>query len=217
MAAATYVVRSGVGEKQCSKCKQSLPADTSHFHKQTRRVALVATCKTYHYKQTLAYSKTAAGKANHNKYHSKYRHTEAGKAAAKRGNAKEYLKPASRALLAVRNRMNATIKKALAFKTGSFTAAVCASSMELLDHLRGQYTGDMTDNNRGTLWEIDHILPISAFNMNCAIEQAAANHYTNLQPLLTRENRQKGAKYCRLLKEAYLAWYKVAVWPTLSK
>lgn len=42
-------------------------------------------------------------------------------------------------------------------------------------------------------WHIDHIIPISRFNLLDPMEVQVACHYTNLQPLWSEENLKKGA------------------------
>ena len=49
-------------------------------------------------------------------------------------------------------------------------------------HLEYQFTPEMTWENWGTYWEIDHNIPLS---------KGGTFHYTNTQPLPTTENRKK--------------------------
>jgi hypothetical protein len=52
-------------------------------------------------------------------------------------------------------------------------------------HLEQQFTPEMTWENWGTYWEIDHILPLS---------KGGKFHYTNTQPLTITINRRKSNK-----------------------
>lgn len=52
----------------------------------------------------------------------------------------------------------------------------------------------MTRENYGE-WHIDHIKPISKFDLNDENEQKKCFHYTNLQPLWASENIKKSDKY----------------------
>ena len=51
----------------------------------------------------------------------------------------------------------------------------------------------MTWDNYGE-WHIDHIKPISSFDLKDAKNQKLAMHYTNLQPLWAKDNISKGNK-----------------------
>jgi len=60
--------------------------------------------------------------------------------------------------------------------------------------LEDQFTDGMTWENHGTLWHIDHIIPIASFDLEDSIQLAQAFHYTNTQPLLAAHNLSKGSK-----------------------
>lgn len=62
-------------------------------------------------------------------------------------------------------------------------------------HIEKQFRPGMSWENHGTVWEIDHIIPIAAFDLTNPAHQMRASHYTNLQPLLKEENRKKWDYY----------------------
>lgn len=69
---------------------------------------------------------------------------------------------------------------------------------ELKVHLESLWKPGMNwDNHAHTGWHIDHIKPLSAFNLSDPEELKKATHYTNLQPLWYNENMSKGGKYGR--------------------
>jgi hypothetical protein len=59
-------------------------------------------------------------------------------------------------------------------------------------HIEKQFKKGMTWDNHGVVWEIDHIIPLAAFDLTRKDQQMLANHFTNLQPLWKTENRKKG-------------------------
>jgi hypothetical protein len=66
---------------------------------------------------------------------------------------------------------------------------------ELIIHLEGKFKENMTWENYGSYWHIDHIKPIAAFNLSNEDEILSCFNYKNLQPLTVKENLEKGSKY----------------------
>lgn len=64
---------------------------------------------------------------------------------------------------------------------------------EVRKHLENQFTNDMSWDNRKS-FEIDHIIPLSVFNLVEPLQQKIACHYTNLQPLTKEDNNRKADK-----------------------
>lgn len=63
----------------------------------------------------------------------------------------------------------------------------------LIEHLEKQFQAGMNWHNYGTRWHIDHIRPVSSFNLMCLNEQRDCFHFRNLQPLWAHDNQKKGA------------------------
>jgi hypothetical protein len=81
-------------------------------------------------------------------------------------------------------------------KSSSVIKLLGCSIEDLKLYLKSKFYGEMTMDNHGSYWEIDHILPCSMFNLSKPNEQEKCFHYTNLQPLTKLENRIKGSKLC---------------------
>lgn len=83
-------------------------------------------------------------------------------------------------------------------------ALIGCSEPDFLNHLQGWFSPEMTWENYGSYWCIDHIIPIAAYNVLIQEELYKANHFTNLQPLTIEENNRKNlydCKYIKFLKE----------------
>jgi hypothetical protein len=61
----------------------------------------------------------------------------------------------------------------------------------LRDWLAFQFDPGMSWDNYGTAWHIDHVLPMSRFDLANARDRAICFGWTNLQPLWASDNRQK--------------------------
>ncbi len=80
-------------------------------------------------------------------------------------------------------------------KAGSYSNVGC-SHTQLKQHIESLFQPGMTWDNHGLKgWHIDHIKPISLFDLTKAEEILKANHFSNLQPLWAIDNLHKSAKY----------------------
>lgn len=81
------------------------------------------------------------------------------------------------------------------FKSGSAVKDLGCSIPELKFYLEALFKPGMAWNNwsyKG--WHIDHIIPLTSFNLQNREEFLKACHYTNLQPLWSKENYTKSNK-----------------------
>lgn len=91
----------------------------------------------------------------------------------------------------LRSRLKAALKgKSKGIKT---LDSIGCSIQHLIKYLESKFIQGMSWNNYGKAWHIDHIKPISSFDLPNEIR--LANHYKNLQPLWAEDNFKKGAKY----------------------
>lgn len=74
----------------------------------------------------------------------------------------------------------------------------------LWNYLESKFTEEMTRENYGEYWSIDHIIPCDSFNLENEIEQQICFNYRNLQPLKCSENSSKQNKFDPKDKEIYV-------------
>ncbi len=75
----------------------------------------------------------------------------------------------------------------------SHKTLIGCSDWELRSHLSQLFTDGMDFTNYG-FWEVDHIIPISSFDLRNEDELFECFNYKNLQPLWLKDNRSKGDK-----------------------
>lgn len=93
----------------------------------------------------------------------------------------------------LRVRICSLLKSKKQFKT---VELIGCSIQELKNHLQNQFKDGMSwDNNSYYGWHLDHIKPVSLFDLTDPIQQKECFHYTNLQPLWWWENLTKSNKY----------------------
>lgn len=89
----------------------------------------------------------------------------------------------------LRNRINSALTRG--YKSGSAVSDLGCSIDELKEHLESKFQPGMSWDNYGE-WHIDHIEPLSGFDLSERNQLLKACHYTNLQPLWAKENISKG-------------------------
>lgn len=95
-----------------------------------------------------------------------------------------------RLVCVLRARLRAAIKNNV--KTGSAVRDLGCSIEELKIHLEKQFQSGMAWENYGD-WQIDHIIPLSSFDLTDRRHVLKACHYSNLQPLWAKDNQSKGS------------------------
>lgn len=66
----------------------------------------------------------------------------------------------------------------------------------LRSHIESQFVDGMSWDNYGVNgWHVDHIKPLSAFDLSVESNMYLAWNYTNLRPLWAKDNLCKGKKY----------------------
>jgi hypothetical protein len=89
-------------------------------------------------------------------------------------------------------------------KAGNTYDLIGCSPRDLQDHLERQTSFDIRDG------EIDHIFAMTQYNLEVAEQQFKAMHFSNVQPLTAKENRNKSNK---LPTKAMAAKVDPACWP----
>jgi hypothetical protein len=111
----------------------------------------------------------------------------------------------------IRRSLRASLKNAIKknCKGGSAISNLGCSISELKLHLEQYWLPNMSWDNFGRLdalhqsWQIDHIVPLSSFDLTDPKQVSVACHYTNLAPLWAIDNRRKGNKTIGRLEVSY--------------
>ena len=94
----------------------------------------------------------------------------------------------------LRGRLRLALKSQRTSKKNNTLKYIGCDKKFLRTYLESKFTNGMSWDNYG-LWHIDHIKPISLFNLSIEEEIYKSMHYSNLQPLWAIDNLRKNAKY----------------------
>jgi hypothetical protein len=95
------------------------------------------------------------------------------------------LNPAAKVIQLTRTRIWHVLKAKNKNKEEDTLKALGCSAEEYKKYLEGQFSNEMSWDNHGIYWEIDHILPLN---------QGGSFHYTNTRPLEKSINRTRKKK-----------------------
>jgi hypothetical protein len=93
----------------------------------------------------------------------------------------------------LRSRLKSALKRG--YKAGSAVRDLGCSIPEFRAHLESQFLPGMSWGNYGTVWNLDHRVPLAAFNLHDHEQMLRAAHFSNLQPMWSSVNSSKGSKY----------------------
>uniref|UniRef100_A0A6C0JR13 Uncharacterized protein n=1 Tax=viral metagenome TaxID=1070528 RepID=A0A6C0JR13_9ZZZZ len=104
----------------------------------------------------------------------------------------------------VRSRIHTALKQNKEMHTVKYLG--CTSS----EYLQWILTYDVNYNldNHGKVWHIDHVIPLSRFNLEDKEEQMIAFNWRNTMPLSAKENLSKNAKIVKPQIEQHLKYLK---------
>ncbi len=198
--------------KICTKCKKEFLATLGNFYKQKLgKYGLRSICKGCGSEQGRRYNKENKNKSL--KRYKKYRMENRDKIKRKRREyyyknkakvnriAVEYRNNNIQAKLAcnLRRRLNSALRGNQ--KTGSAVKDLGISVEGLKKYLESKFYNNVATSeemnwyNYGYKgWHMDHIIPLSIFDLTDRKQFLESCHYTNLQPLWAGENMSKGDK-----------------------
>lgn len=219
-----------IAEKACSQCRHTKPRTLDHFAPDARKAdGLRRDCRAchsararewYRHNRERAIANRAAYRAsNPDKIVALARSRAIGVSAklgwavqdreAERTRERERRRASIQDRLArrARERVRRHLRAHGVTERASFSLGCTPTA--LVAHIEAQFGPGMTWENRGQ-WEVDHILPLAAFDLTDPRQRAWACHYTNLQPLWSAENRAKWHKLEPAVLAELEAWKAAA-------
>ena len=93
-------------------------------------------------------------------------------------------------------RIRKAVRRGLTKKSANTKDLLGCTFEYLKEYLAAKFQPGMSwENWSNSTWHIDHIKPMTAFDLADPEQQRTCCHYTNLQPLWAAENIRKGKKY----------------------
>lgn len=185
----------------CRSC--TVPKSSNEYHYRKDSGKLRASCKDCVNRRSRDYylkhsEKLRAYTRNHYKnntkkvgeYNRKY-NKQNREAAARRLRKRRKNDPVFNLSMRLRSRLYSALRKNC--KSGSAVRDLGCSIDYLKEYLESKFSEGMTWANRSQ-WHIDHIIPLSSFDLTQRDQILKACHYTNLQPLWAKDNLRKGTK-----------------------
>lgn len=111
----------------------------------------------------------------------------------------------------IRNRIRMALKRQEAAKFNNTFELIDCSPNFLKIWIENQFNSDMSWNNYGLYWNIDHVIPCSFFDLKKREEQLKCFNWKNCRPMKSLENNLKNDKiqpFQILLQEIKVHYYE---------
>jgi len=95
---------------------------------------------------------------------------------------------------AIRSRVMMSMIRRNTIKTSRTFELIGCTGAELAAHIEKQFKRGMSWENYGSKWHVDHITPLSYFDMSNPDDQRRAWNWQNLRPLWALQNITEGNK-----------------------
>lgn len=178
---ARYKEEGGELKKRCARCEEWKPKD-EFSKKQKASDGLAPSCKDCA-----------------NSWYNAYYHNNPGVVKRLSENSRKYYHKKGRynTQYMLRGRLRSRIADAIKYytgrkKTGKTIDLIGCSIGYFKEYIESKFDENMSWENYGSYWNVDHIIPCRAFDLTQEIEQRKCFHYTNMQPLKKEENYSKG-------------------------
>lgn len=175
--------------KTCTKCLNLLPFD-SFGKKKTYQDGLQYWCKNCHKAYKNQYYKSNLQQAKQERL--AWRKINKDRVLDYERQYKSIRYQEDKIFRIIKNQRN-RLKRLLTDKPCSFSKSVGCSSSQLKAYLESRFQPGMSWDNYGK-WHVDHIIPLSSFDLTKEEQFKKACHYTNLQPLWAKDNILKSNK-----------------------
>jgi len=151
----------------------------------SKRYTSTGTCVDCRTIQAKNYRNTPKGRESRRSQLKKWRNSEKGK--------KFQTLPYQKLRRNLSNRIYISLKRQSGIKSKKTMELIGCKIDFLRNHLEKKFSATMNWKNYGK-WHVDHIIPISKFNLNDPVEQKICFNYKNLQPMWGLENIIKSNK-----------------------
>lgn len=91
----------------------------------------------------------------------------------------------------LRGRMNQAVRTDQ--KSGSAVEDLGMTIPEFRQYIAAKFPAGLTWENYGSVWHLDHIIPLVSFKLSDREQFLEAAHFSNYQPLLAEDNLKKGS------------------------
>lgn len=141
-----------------------------------------------------AYGRSPAGRKSQRKTYQKQKLRPGHREMVRKQSAKQYSTPIGKLKHCLRSRHRIALKLR-GVKKNSKTEQTLGCTFDFFKgYIEAQFRDGMTWENYGKVWNVDHIRPVSAFDLHDPIQLMLAFHYKNCQPLFCQENFNKNDK-----------------------